>query len=42
MPFGTPFARTQTGSWTTAADRLRIGPSAGTVDNLSLDRAAMP
>ena len=45
--FGAPFARTSTGTWTTAADRIRVGntnPSAGDliVDDIRLDSAAMP
>jgi hypothetical protein len=45
--FGAPFASTSTGTWTTPADRLRLGattPAAlnGLLDNLRIDAAAMP
>ena len=35
--FGTAFARTTTGTWTTAADRLRLGATNGTAINLTVD-----
>lgn len=46
-PFGAPFASTNTGAWTTAATRFRVGPTAQTlmdfvVDDIRLDTAAMP
>jgi hypothetical protein len=45
--FGTPFATTTTGAWTTQANRLRFGATNGytinaTFDNIVLDAAAMP
>jgi hypothetical protein len=45
--FGTPFAATTTGTWTTQANRLRFGATNGsainaTFDNVLLDAAAMP
>ena len=45
--FGTPFAATTAGSWTTPSDRLRLGPTTPgtvdvTVDDIKLDSAAMP
>jgi PKD repeat protein len=45
--FGAPFARLTTGTWTTAADRLRIGATAGgaidlTMDDVLVDAASMP
>jgi PKD repeat protein len=46
QPFGAPFAATSTGTWTTAANRVRLGNTAGAVanllfDELHLDRAAL-
>lgn len=46
-PFGTPFASTTTGTWTTQADRLRLGVTVSAVldatfDDIRLDAAAMP
>jgi len=45
-PFTTPFARTATGTWTTATDRFRLGSTTGTVnvvvDDLRLDAFAIP
>ena len=45
--FGTPFASLSTGTWTTSADRLRFGATAGsavnmTADSIALDAGAMP
>ena len=44
--FGTPFASTSTGTWTTSADRLRLGSTTGVVDavfdDVTLDTVAMP
>jgi hypothetical protein len=45
--FGTPFATTVTGAWTTQANRLRFGATNGqatsaTFDDVMLDAAAMP
>jgi hypothetical protein len=45
--FAAPFAATTTGTWTTAADRLRLGATTGTVvnvalDDIRLDGTAMP
>lgn len=45
--FGTPFAATTTGIWTTQANRMRFGATNGytinaTFDNVLLDAAAMP
>jgi PKD repeat protein len=45
--FGSPFARRTTGTWTTAADRVRLGATDAIrvsvlMDNLLLDRASMP
>lgn len=45
--FGAPFAARTTGTWTTAADRLRIGATNGnavavTVDDVRIDGGAMP
>ncbi|HSS35818.1 MAG TPA: carboxypeptidase regulatory-like domain-containing protein [Patescibacteria group bacterium] len=45
--FGTPFASLSTGTWTTLADRLRFGATAGsavdmTADTIALDAGAMP
>jgi len=44
--FTTSFARMTTGTWITAADRLRVGSTTGTVnvvvDDLRLDASAMP
>jgi PKD repeat protein len=45
--FNGPFARTATGTWTTAADRLRLGATNGTAidavaDDVLLDGGAMP
>ena len=45
--FGTPFASLATGTWTTSADRLRFGATAGsavnmTADTIALDAGAMP
>ena len=45
--FGSPFATLTTGSWTTSADRIRLGATAGgaldvTADNIALDAGAMP
>jgi PKD repeat protein len=45
--FGAPFARLANGTWTTAADRLRIGATAGgaidlTMDDVLVDAASMP
>jgi PKD repeat protein len=45
--FGAPFAGLASGTWTTAADRLRIGATAGgaidlTMDDVLVDAAAMP
>jgi hypothetical protein len=47
QPFGAPFAVTTAGTWTTAADRIRIGASGAdpgdvTVDDIRLDAAGMP
>ncbi len=36
-PFGTPFARMANGTWTTAADRLRIGATNSSAVNLTFD-----
>ena len=46
-PFGTPFASTTTGTWTTAADRLAVGATSPNpidivVDDVRLDAAVMP
>jgi hypothetical protein len=46
-PFGTPFAATMTGTWTTQADRLRLGATLSVVldatfDDIRLDSASMP
>ena len=35
--FGTPFASTSSGAWTTAADRLRLGATNGSAVNLTVD-----
>lgn len=35
--FGTPFARLTTGTWTTSADRFRLGATNGTAVNLTVD-----
>jgi hypothetical protein len=35
--FGAPFARSTTGTWTTAADRLRIGATNGSAVNIVVD-----
>jgi hypothetical protein len=45
--FGTPFAATSTGAWTTQADRLRVGATLSVtldaiVDDIRLDSASMP
>lgn len=45
--FGSPFASLATGTWTTSADRLRFGATAGsavdlTADDIAIDGAAMP
>jgi PKD repeat protein len=45
--FGAPFAARTNGTWTTAADRLRIGGTNGSavsviLDNVLIDRSAMP
>jgi hypothetical protein len=45
--FGAPFATTAVGTWTTAADRLRFGATAGaalaaTFDDIKIDTAALP
>jgi PKD repeat protein len=45
--FGSPFATLTTGAWTTLADRIRFGATAGgaldaTADNIALDAGAMP
>lgn len=45
--FGSPFASLATGLWTTSADRIRFGATAGgaldvTGDNIALDAGAMP
>ncbi len=45
--FGSPFASLATGTWTTSADRLRLGATAGsavdlTADDIALDGGAMP
>jgi hypothetical protein len=45
--FGSPFATLTTGSWTTLADRIRFGATAGgaldaTADNIALDAGSMP
>jgi hypothetical protein len=45
--FGAPFARTATGTWTTAADRLRLGATNGTavdftVDDVLIGSGSMP
>jgi hypothetical protein len=45
--FGTPFAATTSGTWTTAADRLRFGATTSTVtavtfDDIKIDSAGMP
>ena len=47
VAFGAPFARTVTGTWTTAADRIRLGATNGTavdavIDDVLLDGGAMP
>jgi PKD repeat protein len=44
--FGSPFAATRSGAWTTAADRLRFGSTAGGAldalfDDIKLDKAAL-
>jgi PKD repeat protein len=44
--FGSPFAATRTGAWTTPADRLRFGSTAGGAldalfDDIKLDKAAL-
>jgi PKD repeat protein len=46
-PFGAPFATTATGTWTTPADRLRVGATAAnaiaaTFDDINLDTAGLP
>jgi hypothetical protein len=46
-PFTTPFAAKSNGTWTTAADRLRVGATGGgvvdlTADDVLVDGAAMP
>jgi hypothetical protein len=46
-PFGTPFASTTSGTWTTQADRLRLGATLSvildaTFDDIRLDSASMP
>jgi hypothetical protein len=46
-PYGAPFAATGTGTWTTAADRLRLGATTSTVvkavvDDVRLAADAMP
>lgn len=46
-PFGTPFASTTSGTWTTGVERFRVGPTAPTlmdfvVDDIRLDTGAMP
>ena len=44
--FGAPFAGTGAGTWTTSADRLRVGSTTGAVDavfdDVTLDTVAMP
>ena len=45
--FGAPFAARTNGTWTTAADRLRIGGTNGSavsiiLDNVLIDRSSMP
>jgi hypothetical protein len=35
--FGAPFARLATGTWTTSADRIRLGATNGTAVNLTID-----
>jgi len=45
--FGVPFAATSTGTWTTAADRVRLGATATiaadvVLDDIRLDASAMP
>lgn len=44
--FGAPFASTSTGSWTTSADRLRLGTTTGSgdlvFDDVALSTVAMP
>lgn len=47
VAFGLPFASTTSGTWTTQADRLRVGATISsvldaTVDNIRLDAQAMP
>lgn len=46
-PFGAPFAQLTTGTWTTQADRIRIGATNSqaidvSIDDIRLDSAAMP
>ena len=46
-PFGPPFAATNAGTWTTAADRFRAGATTGTAvdivfDDIKLDGGSMP
>ncbi len=46
-PFGAPFARAMTGTWTTDADRLRFGATnstkvKATFDDIRIDTGAMP
>jgi len=45
--FGSPFAAISSGSWTTRADRLRLGATASTAvdaifDDIKLDTAGLP
>jgi hypothetical protein len=45
--FGSPFATSSAGSWTTAADRLRFGATSGgaltaTFDDIRIDTGALP
>ncbi len=45
LPFGTPFAKTTTGTWTGAASRLRVGVTSGSAvsagfDDIFVDSAA--
>jgi hypothetical protein len=45
--FGAPFATRTNGTWTTAADRIRIGGTNGSavsiiLDNVLIDRSSMP
>jgi myo-inositol-hexaphosphate 3-phosphohydrolase len=46
-PFGAPFAATSSGTWTTPADRMRVGATTSAalnalVDDIRLDTAQMP